>query len=168
VRIIEEWGIVMNETMTSCGEIGRDCRLLAPPERAALASETDAVINRLRRCREELSATRVVLAETVAASNWASDRYECAATKARSAASAWYRTRGRWLATNRALRREFVDAVVCAERFRQERQEVSQTAAMLRREVELIELEMLGLTRQIGELVELETKLPDMPQLPAP
>jgi chromosome segregation ATPase len=141
-------------------ESARDTRsLLAAPGRAELASETDAMINRLRRAREELATARVELTDAIAASTWASQRYESAASKARTAASAWFRTRGRWEATSRALRRQFVDAVISAERLRQERVEVTTVAAMLRREVELIEHEMLGLTRQIGDLVDLEMKL---------
>ncbi|HVK37939.1 MAG TPA: hypothetical protein VNA88_05370 [Candidatus Kapabacteria bacterium] len=134
-----------------------DRRMLpTAPQRADIIRDTDGVIARLRLCRDQLSAARTDLAEAIAACGWATRRYESAATRAQSAATAWSHTHGRWQATSRALRRQFVDAVTVAERLRKERLEVSTAAKALRSEIELIEHEMVALAQQIGSLVESE------------
>lgn len=134
---------------------------------ATVTSQTDGLIDRLRHCREQLSVARTDLAETIETYGWATRRYESAASRARTTATAWSHTRGRWEATSQALRRQFVDAVACAERLRLERLEVSSAAKLLRMEIESIEHEMVGLAQQIGTLVDLEMKLGEGTTRPA-
>lgn len=148
-------GTAMNSHSANRSDGMYDRRMImSAPTRVDISRDTDAVIDRLRICREQLSAARTELAEAMAACGWVTRRYESATSRAQSAATAWSHTKGRWQATTRALRRQFVDAVAIAERLRQERIEVSGVAKQVRTEIELIEHEMLGLARQIGSLAE--------------